>query len=207
MSRKSPSDPVDKPLPFDPVPGARLAGKALRGAGVVGALIGRVAVWQYLTDPSQRGATDEVSLAVTQPDSASLRTWLQKKGFPFESLARGGLGVRTDGGVVVNFLHHAGGRHDFSRLYADAVAQAQVQERLAQLGEETLFLAPPEHLVAMELAEGGKEHERDARRLLAVTGVDLGKVRQLLETNLGRLGVSKLDLFLLEHGGPARKAR
>jgi hypothetical protein len=169
--------------------------------------MGRVAVWQYVTDPAQRGAADEFSLAVSQQDCVPLRAWLLKKSFPVVDLPAGGVGVRTDHGVVVTFMHHAGGRDPSSGLYSDAVAQAQAQERLAQFGEETLFLAPPEHLAAMELVAGGKEHDRDARRLLVGGQVDLGKLRVLVQAHAGKLGVTKLDLLLDELGLTPKKRR
>ena len=207
MSSKRASQDDLKAGPYDPAPAARLAARALRGAQIPGALAGRIAVWQYVSDPSQRGPADALIMAVQRAVGSALAAWLERKGFHVESHSNGGVCVSTDQGVSVHFVHGAGRAADVSGLYASAVAAAHEQERLAQVGEEALFLAPPEHLLAMELAGAGREHERDARRLLARPELDVEKLRQLLHDHVGTLGVSKLDLLLPEVRRPGRHAR
>jgi len=198
---------VNKSVPaFDPTPSARFAHRALAGANVPGALIGRLAVWAWLPDESDHEFTKDLDVAVTQADMALVRSWVDRQGLSTRALTIGGVNVRHPGsGVNVDFIDRSAG---LGGLFSEAVANAIQSGELTRVGEIDLPLVAPEYLVTMKLATGEDKDERDAERLLRVVeDLDLEHVRRLCEAHLGIAGRNRLEVLLRSMGHPEARPK
>jgi hypothetical protein len=198
---------LPRPPAFDPLPSGRFACRVLRQVKVEGALIGRVAVWAWVTEPSQQGFTKDVDVAVSRDGLFRLRQWLQDQGFATRELAIGGVNVKTDEGVNLDFIARNVDWGDLGALYEDAVREAIESGRTMDFEDEALPLVSPEHLTLMKLSTMEPRDEEDARRILAAVDLDVAKLRRLAKDLLGPLGSTRLEVLLREVGHPQARLR
>jgi hypothetical protein len=175
----------------------------LRSARLPHALIGALAVWQYVPPEAQR-MTKDVDFAVPRGYSEQAAQIAAKRGYRVQELDIGGYSVRGSG-VVVDFID----RHpELGELYLDAVTAAQ--KNRVRLGRTVVPLVPIEHLIAMKLATGEDKDERDVQELLAgVPPRRYPSLRSSVGHYLGFLGKQRLDTVArrIGHPGPGMKKR
>ena len=105
------AEPINRgPLPsFDPRPAARVAASIMKRAKAPHALIGRLAMWAYLS-PEQQEFTKDLDLAVPAEWIAAVEGEIKKRKLAYRNLRIGGLSVR-DGDLWLDFidrrLYHA----------------------------------------------------------------------------------------------------
>lgn len=206
---KPPVNGVRRVPAFDPAPSARFAARALAGAHVAGALIGRLAVWAWLSDWSEHELTKDADFAVTRAGLLALRDWLRQQGLALRELPIGGVNVHDPAAAInVDFIERTRDG-DLSPLFADAIEAAAGAGLVADIGGVSLPLVPAEHLAAMKLGTGRPEKDdRDVKRLLrGVPGLDVTRLRDLVARFLGPLGTNRLEEILSEIGHPAAKRR
>ena len=77
-SGNSPKTPTRLALPtFDPNPSVRFACEVLQATRQKGALIGRIAIWAWLNNPSRQTFTKDVDIAVARSAQPTLHAYLQ----------------------------------------------------------------------------------------------------------------------------------
>jgi hypothetical protein len=186
------------------VPSARFAARALSESGVVGAVIGRLAVWAWVPEEEQE-YTKDLDLAVSRLDMPFVRGWLHKEGLHTRELSIGGVNVSyPEDGVNVDFVDRTSRLYgDLGSLFAGAVQAAVESGLTAQIGDFAFPLAPPEYLIAMKMATGEDDDERDAGRLVAHADVDVSAARALLAEHAGVAAMGRFEVLLRRSGHPA----
>lgn len=208
-SKPAATRPAARTVPtFDPGPSARLADQALRDTGVTAVVIGRVAVWAWVTSPSEQAYTKDLDFAVARADVPKLRAWATKNGLAVAALPIGGINASDEAaGLSVDFIDRSSGDWgDLSGLFAAAIAAAQSGAR-ANVGGRELLLVPPSHLVAMKLCSGRGKDDEDARRLLTHAAVDVAVVRTLLKAHGGPAAQGRFEELLQTMGHSKAKKR
>lgn len=186
---------------FDPGPSGRFAAKILRETNVPGAVIGRIAVWYWVPDPSEHAHTKDLDLAIKQQDMVWIRKALT--GMSTRELSIGGINVKADD-VNVDFIDRSNPQWgDLSSLFSEAVYAAHAKGATVDIGGETLFVTPPEYIATMKIATGESDDEEDAGRLLSLTpGIDIKQIRDLVSKHLGPVGIGRLEVLLRKEGHP-----
>ena len=207
-SDSRPAAPAAFPT-FTAEPSGRFAHRVLEGAGVKGVLIGRLAVWAHVPDPSEHAFTKDLDVAVSREDLPRVRAWLAKHGEPMRELSIGGVNVHhPDDGVNVDFIDRTATEWvDLGDLYAAAIQAALDSGLLEEVGGGPLPLVPPIYLVAMKLATHERKDEVDALRVLQHAFVDVEELRRVVQTHLGRGEAIRLEVFLRDIGHPAARMR
>ncbi len=200
-ARKKPSHlPV-----FDPNPSGRFVHDVLNETGVNGVLIGRLAVWLYLSSEKKQAFTKDMDIAVTREGLHHIRKWLTDRGIRYVDLAIGGINVEQAGRVNVDFITRSCDFGDFSPLFEDAVKCAVENGDSIEVGEGRLVVVSPEHLTAMKIGTGEKKDEEDAEALLGDADIRIDDVRSLIVKYLGPGTLSRLEVMLRKIGHPAAK--
>lgn len=187
-----------KSLPhFDPRPAARVAASILRKVGAPHAIIGRVAMWTYLS-PEQHEFTKDVDFAVPAEFIAAVEAEVRRRKLACRQLRIGGIGVR-DGDLRLDFIdrrvHHAA-------LFREAIEAAQRSGRVVSVGRVKLPLVPVEYLVAMKMVSGEPKDDRDVKRLLEHVNMNYREAREVVARHLGAVTADRLDVFAREAGRP-----
>jgi hypothetical protein len=206
-ARKSGSNGVVFPT-FDPNPSGKFAFDVLKAVHVNGILIGRLAVWHWIPDPSEHAYTKDLDIAVAREALPRLRTWLNDHAHKTHELPIGGVNVAAENGAInVDFIDRAGELGDLAPLFEDAIRAAQESGRTVEIGGEILPVVTAEHLVAMKIATFERKDEEDAERLLENAPVDVDKLRNLVSKFLGPIGPARLENVLRTVGHPAARPR
>ncbi len=195
---------------FDPEPSVRFACKVLEETKARGILIGRLAVWAWVEDPSKQAYTKDLDIAISQGDQPVIVSYLSDKGFSIRELSIGGFNITEEReNVKVDFIHRNSREWgDLSRLFEDAIDKSLESRNTVTMGGISLYLVPVEHLIGMKIATAERKDEDDARWLIeTVDSVDVGKLRSLMSTYLGPLGKAKLENLLREAGHPEARPR
>lgn len=199
----------DKPgrLPvFDPNPSGRFVREVLNETGVNGVLIGRLAVWLYLSSEKKQAFTKDMDIAVTREGLHRIRKWLTDRGNRYVDLAIGGINVEQPGRVNVDFITRSCDFGDFSPLFEDAVQCAVENGDSIDVGEGRLVVVSPEHLTAMKIGTGEKKDEEDAEALLVDANIRIDATRGLIARYLGPGSLSRFEVMLRKIGHPEAKA-
>jgi len=206
MTKKRKYDSVPRELPrFDPAESLRLGLELLKEADVPFALAGRLAVWTYVP-PAAHQFTKDVDFAVPYGHTDRVAAAARDHGYEVSELSIGGYGVRARK-LLVDFID----RHPhLSRLFADAVKAAKVQQ--FQTGEDSIDLpiVPLHHLVAMKLVSAELLDDRDVEELLMkVPEEEYRDLHQLVTEYLGYASAQRLDSLArrIGHPGPGMKRR
>lgn len=201
--------PRPSPPTFDAEPSGRFAHEVLDGSGVRGALIGRLAVWAHVPDPSEHAFTKDLDVAVAREDLPKVHAWLAERGEPMRPLSIGGVNVhKPEAGVNVDFIDRSSAQWgDLGSLYSEAVEAAEESGALAEVGGGPLPLVPAVYLVAMKLATAEDKDETDAIRVMEHAFVDVEELRRVVGAHLGPGGTARLEVFLRDIGHPAARAR
>lgn len=191
---------------FDPKPSLEFGARLLESLKTEYALIGKVAMWYWLDNPSDHEYTKDVDFAVPLEATPAIIAKLRAANVSLRMLAIGGVNADIDAqGVRADFIDRGSEEWgDLHSLYRDAIAVANASEE--RIG--AVPVAPPEHLVAMKIAAGTMKDDNDAIRLVAKVGdLDIEKVRALIKRHLGPASIGRLEECLRRAGHPqARRA-
>jgi len=188
---------------FDTTRSFEAAAALLKQAKVPFALIGRVAVWQYVPAEGQL-FTKDVDFAVPYGHAEVIAKRAVDTGYKVKELTIGGFSVKAPG-VSIDFIDR---RRGYATLFADAVAAANAGRKTRKFGSMRFFLVPRDFLVAMKLATAEQKDERDVEELLRVTKpADYAKLRLLVVKYLGFYAGERLDKIALAMGhlGPHKR--
>jgi hypothetical protein len=190
---------------FDPGPSGRFAARLLREANVPGAVIGRMAVWTWLPEESEHAFTKDLDVAVNTESMPFVRAWLATQGLKVRELSIGGVNVSyPNEGVNVDIIDRASRVYgDLSGLFRAAIAAASESGETVEIGDASLNVVPPEHLVAMKLATGEDGDEADAIRLIEHVDLDVALVRDLVRRHLGVAAIGRMESLLRRLNHPA----
>ncbi|MCP4346407.1 MAG: nucleotidyltransferase family protein [Desulfobacterales bacterium] len=210
MSSKN-SNIIKLKLPtFDPEPSAKVAGQVLKGAKVSGILIGRIAVWIWVSDPGRQEYTKDLDIAVFQKDLPEIISYLTENGYKVWELSIGGINV-TDNNrqIKVDFIHRNSDEWgNLSPLFENAIEDASARDQWAVIGDQSFLLVSAEHLIAMKIATMEQKDDLDAKRILEVVeNIDVTRLRNITDLYLGALGKAKLENILREVGHPDARKR
>lgn len=209
-SPERPRPPNGRTIPqFDPGPSGRFAREALAGAGVEGALIGRLAVWAWVPDPGEHAFTKDLDIAIRRADLPRLLEWLAARRLPIRTLPIGGVNVADPAtGANVDFIDRTSPEWgDLSPLFEEAVASARASGETATVGGVALPLVPAEVLTAMKVATGTRKDREDAARVLRGVPLSVDRVRRLVAAHAGPAGIGALEDLLREVGHPAARTQ
>ncbi len=194
------SEKNTKTLPkFDPAPSAEFACDVLHDLQIDGILIGRLAVWMYLSDTSDHAYTKDFDVAVNKENRLKIAKYFAVKGYAVHELAIGGFNVKiAEKNVNVDFIDRCSEQEgNLSDLFRDAVSQAYETVRIEA---REIKIVPVEHLIAMKLATTEKKDEEDAKKLLKEDKTDISRLRMITRRFLGVVGVVNLERVLREIG-------
>jgi hypothetical protein len=185
---------------FDPGPSARFADRVLKATRTKAALIGRLAVWAWLTDESEHEFTKNLDLAVSRVDLPALRARLAEERVTTREVPVGGVAVDIpDSNINVEFIDRTSAHYgDLGALFVEAVEAAYEDGESMKVGPATFHVAPPAYLIAMKLATGESRDERDVVRLLEACELDGRELHALVLRHLGAAGVGRLDELMRE---------
>ena len=174
---------------FDPLPSLEQAVSLLNKAKVKYALIGGIALWEYVS-PDLRRYTGDVDFAVPHNAISRLGKAIIASGFRARSLPIGGLAIRQRG-IVVDFVD----RHpELDWLFEDAIEAAHKNGPVISVGACEIPVVPKGYLIALKLATGERKDEGDVRSLLfTVSKREYYRLRRLIREVFGPDGALRLD--------------
>ncbi len=175
---------------FDVEASARFARDVLERARVTGAVIGTVGAWPTLR-PEEQLHTKDIDLAVREEDSVWIEKTLNEMGIPFGRTEFGGISVELPGqGVKVDFIDR---RIELAPLCREAVEAAALAGDTIQIGEVVLSHVPVEYVVAMKMFPARPKDDRTIEALLAASGLDYARARDVVRRHLGPASANRLD--------------
>jgi hypothetical protein len=182
---------------FDPARSLRAGVEVLRAAGVPFALAGRLAVWTYVPERSQR-YTRDVDFAVPYGYSEQAAAVAERMGFNVTKLPLG-YGLRKEGMLIDLVDRHP----DLDDLFLAAVNAAREELESSEGGGDSVPVVPLGFLVAMKLATGREKDDEDVSVLLKeLDEAEYGEVRTLVRRHLGFGMASRLDMIARRIGHP-----
>lgn len=185
--------PKSTPIPaFNPAQSGEFAAAALAGACVPGVLIGRLAVWSWLSNEDEHRFTKDLDLAVARADLPAVRAWLRENRVATRELPIGGVAVRMDSAdaddetnaIRVDFIDRTSEEYgDFGDLVTAAVADAQNRNQTVRVGKANLLVVSPTYLVLLKLIAGRRKDDDDVEDLLRQAEVDVDFIRATLTSH------------------------
>jgi len=203
-SRRRPGGPAGGRWPaFDSSSSFIAALDILRKARVPFALIGRLAVWEYVP-PQRQIFTKDVDFAVPYGFTPQVAQAARAAGYKSVSLDIGGCAIANKArGVAVDFID----RHPLlSKLFAEAIRKSQ--GNTARMGGTSVPVVRKEYLVAMKLATSERDDEEDVKALLdTVAEREYPALRKFIAEKLNPLAALRLDVLAREigHHGVGRR--
>ncbi|MDM8548882.1 hypothetical protein QUF72_02340 [Desulfobacterales bacterium HSG2] len=191
---------------FDPNPSGRFVHEVLKQTSVRGILIGRLAVWVWLSEDKKHSFTKDMDIAVTREGLHRIRKWLNERQIKYLELEIGGINVDRPNQINVDFITRYCAFGDFSPLFEDAINFATEHGETIEVGEDELFVMSPEHLVAMKIGTGEKKDEDDAEALLGDADIHIDNTRSLILKFLGPGSLSRFEVMLRKIGHPSAKS-
>ncbi len=190
---------------FDPRESAVFATKVLNDLKIKCVLIGRLAVWYWLPDPSGHAYTKDLDTAVKKTDRQKIIKYLSNLKYDVRELMIGGINVYSEtDNINVDFIdRYSVNEGDLSKLFEEAIDSAT--ERIS-IGGTQLYVISPEHLIAMKISTFERKDEDDAKNLLEHDFIDIKKLRGIVDRNIAPIRV-KLEQILREVGHPMAHRR
>ena len=196
---------------FDPEKSGKLADKAMRESRTKGILIGRLAVWAWLSDDAGTQAyTKDMDIAVSRKDFPAILAYLERKPYKTRQLPIGGVNVADEEeGISIDFIHRGSEEWgDLSPLFEAAIEKALEAKDTVDIGGVRFLVVPVEFLVVMKIATMERKDEDDAKRLLEnIDRIDIDELRSMVRFFLGPLINAKLENMLREIGHPRAKRK
>lgn len=210
MSRKKNHTMEVKWPVFDPGPSCDFATEVFRKTRIDGILIGRFAVWAWVSDPASQELTKDLDFAIRRKDLPKILSYAEACGHKTGELSIGGVNIADeDKRIKVDFIHrHSEEWGNLSPLFEHAIEEASEQGRSVVIGNQSYPLASAEHLITMKIATMEPKDDLDAKRLLeTVADIDVARLRSLANAYLGAVGKAKLENLLRETGHPEARKR
>ncbi|MBF0100030.1 MAG: hypothetical protein HQK77_03895 [Desulfobacterales bacterium] len=194
---------------FDPEPSSRFASNVLEHTKIQGVLIGRFAVWAWVSDPGKQEFTKDIDIAIKRKDITKLMTYLNENNYKIQELSIGGINVTDiEKNIKVDFIYRYSKEWgDLSPLFEEAVTKSIEINNQVVICERTFWLVPADYLITMKIATMEKKDEDDAKRLLEHIDIDIDGLRILVEKFLGPMGMAKLENLLRELGHSKARSR
>lgn len=199
---------IDIPI-FDPGPSSRFASHILEETKIQGVLIGRFAVWAWVSDPGRQEFTKDIDIAIKRKDVTKLMIYLNEKKYKVQELSIGGINITDiEKNIKVDFIYRYSKEWgDLSPLFEEAVTKSIEINNEAVICEKTFLLVPIDYLIAMKIGTMERKDEDDAKRLLEYIDIDIDSLRILVEKFLGPMGIVKLENLLREIGHSNARSR
>lgn len=190
---------------FDPRESAVFVTKVLSDLQIKCVLIGRLAVWYWLPDPSGHSYTKDLDTAIKKADRQRIIKHLSGLKYSIRELMIGGINIYSEtDNINVDFIdRYSAEEGDLSKLFEEAIDSAT--ERI-RIGETELYVISPEHLTAMKISTFERKDEDDAKNLLEYDFVDIEKLRGIVDRNIAPIRV-RLEQLLREVGHPMAHRR
>lgn len=190
-----------KELPvFDPKMSGEFAANILNTLHIDGILIGRLAVWAYLSTNSDKQAyTKDLDIAVSKASIFEIKKHLHEKSYKIRDISIGGINVKNDEkNINVDFIDRSSTEWgDYSLLFGEAIKEAIKSDRAINVGGHEIYLVSVEYLITMKLATGERKDENDLIAILTENEmVDIKKVRSFIMKYLGEYGVTRFEIIL-----------
>ncbi|MCP4350725.1 MAG: hypothetical protein GY795_35095 [Desulfobacterales bacterium] len=193
-----------KHLPeFNPKKSGNFVAGILEKLGIRGVLIGRLAVWAWLPDNSERQAyTKDLDVAVTKAGLSDIKNYFRNRGYEVRELLIGGINVKDDKDINVDFIDRSSIEWaDYSPLFEEAINEAVNSGRKITVGDKDIYLVSVEYLIAMKLATGERKDEDDAAILLKDTDdIKIKELRLVISKYLGAAGRTRFEIILRDIG-------
>ncbi len=191
---------------FDPVPSAEFAHNVLGDLGINGVLIGRLAVWTWLPDPSDHTYTKDFDLAIEKGNRLNVAKYLSDKNYNISELVIGGFNVNIpDENINVDFIdRYSEEEGDFSDLFQDAITKSNETVNIEGIEFKVVSI---DHLAAMKIATMEKKDEEDAKNLLQSEKPDIERLRIIVKKFLGPVAKIRLEQILREIGHRSAQQR
>jgi hypothetical protein len=193
---------------FNPKISGEFAADILEKLNIRGILIGRLAVWAWLSENSEKQAyTKDVDIAVLKESLFEIKRYFQKKNYKVKELQIGGINVKDEKNINVDFIDRASIEWaDYSPLFAEAIHEAFKSERKIVAGNKNLYLVSLEYLIAMKLATCEKKDEDDVKVLLEeIENINFQELRITLSKYLGSAGRTHFEIILRDIGHKASR--
>ena len=195
---------------FDPEKSGEVADRIMTESNTKGILIGRLAIWAWLSDDAGNQAyTKDMDIAVSKRDFPAILAYLANKLYKTRQLPIGGVNVASkEEGVSIDFIHRGSEEWgDLSLLYEKAIEKGIASSETVNIGNVRFSIVPVEFLIVMKIATMERKDEEDAKRLLNhIERIDIDELRSMVKRFLGPLINAKLENMLREIGHPkARK--
>jgi len=195
---------------FDPEKSGEVADRIMTESNTKGILIGRLAIWAWLSDDAGNQAyTKDMDIAVSKRDFLAILAYLANKLYKTRQLPIGGVNVASkEEGVSIDFIHRGSEEWgDLSFLYEKAIEKGIASSETVNIGNVRFSIVPVEFLIVMKIATMERKDEEDAKRLLNhIERIDIDELRSMVKRFLGPLINAKLENMLREIGHPkARK--
>ena len=168
-----------------------------------GILIGRLAVWAWLPENSEKQAyTKDLDVAVTKADLFDIRNYFRSRDYEVRELLIGGINIKDDKDINVDFIDRSSIEWaDYSPLFEDAINEAADSDRKITVGDKDIYLVSVEYLIAMKLATGERKDEDDATILLKdIDDIDIKELRPVISKYLGSAGRTRFEIILRDIG-------
>jgi len=190
---------------FDPQKSAFFAMKVLSDLNIKCVLIGRLAVWYWLPDPSGHAYTKDLDTAIKKADRQKVIKHLVNLKYDLRELMIGGINVQNEAdNINVDFIdRYSIDEGDLSQLFEEAIDLAT--EKI-NIGGSELYVISPEHLIAMKISTFEQKDENDVKNLLEYDFIDIEKLRGIVDRNISPTRV-KLEQILREVGHPMAHRR
>jgi len=193
-----------KQLPeFNPKKSGNFAVGILEKLSIRGILIGRLAVWAWLPENSEKQAyTKDLDVAVTKADLFDIRNYFRSRDYEVRELLIGGINIKDDKDINVDFIDRSSIEWaDYSPLFEDAINEAADSDRKITVGDKDIYLVSVEYLIAMKLATGERKDEDDATTLLKdIDDIDIKELRPVISKYLGSAGRTRFEIILRDIG-------
>jgi hypothetical protein len=183
--------------PFDPEPAAKLVKEIMDQLSINYAVIGRIAVWAYLSAEEQE-FTKGLDIAVPAELIAEIELQIKLRKLNYTPLTIGGINVHEEN-ISIDFIDR---RQYHGELFRQAIKEAGIIGDKIQIGAIKLPLIPIEYLIALKLVSGEPKDDGDVKRLLKDAEFDYNKSKEIVMKFLGPATADRLDVFAREAGRP-----
>ena len=188
---------------FNPRISGQFVADILEKLNIQGILIGRLALWAWLPENSEKLAyTKDLDIAVSKAALFNIKNYFQKQDYQLQALSIGGVNIKDNQDINVDFIDRSAIEWaDYSPLFEVAIKEAIKSDRKIEVGSEELYLVSIEYLIAMKLATGERKDEDDATTLLTdIDDCNIKELRGVLSKYLGSAGRNRFEIILRDIG-------
>lgn len=189
--------------PFDLVRSLRFAQRILDELDIPYVLIGRYAVWSWVSEETEHELTKDIDFAVKREDLPLIERKLEEETIKLRFLPIGGINVHyPDEKINVDFIDRTSKKYgDLGLLYSDAI---DYSEEIIDIEGMDVPLISAEHLIAIKIASARRKDEDDVMRMMEYPEeeIDVSMIRDLLREYVGVAAMGRFEMILEEVGHP-----